>query len=202
MVLTVACALTAAGWQRVYPHGTRSVGQRSRRRSGGMHLLRMRVVLLAAHQPEPQEYLLAQTAHSKFEVHIFSAVVAVLACSNQKRRKVGGLAPAQCLTCMLCDGSVEKGELAHRHFPQFKMRLRELPECLESFPSGDSAGAGAFGFSAYLFTGQPLWLLGLSTFVFVLTDVWQQPLTRKCSCSREGRDLTCAWHVRVYVCLQ
>jgi len=55
--------------------------------------------------------------------------------------------------------SVEKGELAHRHFPQFKMRLRELPECLESFPSGDSAGAGAFGFSAYLFTGQPLWLL-------------------------------------------
>ena len=42
------------------------------------------------------------------------------------------------------------------------MRLTELPECLESFPSGDSAGAGAFGFSAYLFTGEPLWLLGVN----------------------------------------
>jgi membrane-associated phospholipid phosphatase len=55
--------------------------------------------------------------------------------------------------------SEDRGELAARHFPQFKMRLKELPECLESFPSGDSAGAGAFGFCATVFTGNPLWLL-------------------------------------------
>jgi hypothetical protein len=67
--------------------------------------------------------------------------------------------------------SEEKGELAHRHFPQFKMRLTELPECLESFPSGDSAGAGAFGFSAYLFTGEPLWLLGVNALLSWLSSV-------------------------------
>ena len=62
--------------------------------------------------------------------------------------------------------SEARGELAPRHFPQFKLRLRELPECLESFPSGDSAGAGAFGLSVYLFTGNPLWLLATAAGMF------------------------------------
>lgn len=62
--------------------------------------------------------------------------------------------------------SEARGELAPRHFPQFKQRLRELPECLESFPSGDSAGAGAFGVSAFLFTGNPLWLLATAAGMF------------------------------------
>ena len=62
--------------------------------------------------------------------------------------------------------SEHAGELAPRHFPQFKMRLKELPECLESFPSGDSAGAGAFGLAAFLFTGNPLWFLATAAGMF------------------------------------
>ena len=55
-------------WQRLYPYGARSVAERSRRRSGRMQLLRMRVVLLSVDQPEPKEHLLAPTTYSKFEV--------------------------------------------------------------------------------------------------------------------------------------
>lgn len=53
----------------------------------------------------------------------------------------------------------DEGLLAPRHFPQFKEMLLDRPDCLESFPSGDAAGAGAFGYSVMLFTGNPLWLV-------------------------------------------
>eukprot|EP00802_Teleaulax_amphioxeia_P021355 Tamp_21708.p1 GENE.Tamp_21708~~Tamp_21708.p1 ORF type:complete len:314 (+),score=39.74 Tamp_21708:48-989(+) len=55
--------------------------------------------------------------------------------------------------------SEKEGQLAPRHFPQFKIMLSDRPDCLESFPSGDAAGAGGFGYTLLLFTGNPLWLM-------------------------------------------
>jgi hypothetical protein len=67
-------------WQRLYPYGARSVAERSRRRSGRMQLLRMRVVLLSVDQPEPKEHLLAPTTYSKFEVPFVCLLVCVFGC--------------------------------------------------------------------------------------------------------------------------
>ena len=53
----------------------------------------------------------------------------------------------------------DKEMLAPRHFPQFKIMLMDRPDSLESFPSGDAAGAASFGYAAMLFTGSSFWLL-------------------------------------------
>ena len=64
------------------------------------------------------------------------------------------------------------GVLAPRHYPQFKIWLMQRPQSLESFPSGDAAGAASFGYAAYLFTGiQRSVSVSFSVFVPIILSV-------------------------------